>query len=165
MPNRCKACTHESRLTIDRACVRGESNRAIAEQYGLSDSVVGRHRNNCLTRQLLKASEIKETAHADVILADVQDLKWRTLDILSKAEEADGHDTALKAIREARGLLETLGKVTGQMPEGPTVNILISAEWVQVQAVVLNALESHPQARLAVAGALRAIEAPRANAA
>ena len=62
------------------------------------------------------------------------------------------------AIREARGSLELLGKLAGQLQEGPTVNILVSAEWRGLQTVILKALEPHAAARLAVAEALATVE-------
>jgi hypothetical protein len=158
MPNRCKACTHEKRLEIDRTCVRGKTNREIAEAYGLSVTGVDRHRKHCLTRQLLKASEIKEVAAADTLLGDIRSLKDRAVSILDQAESGKELDTALRAIREVRGCIELLAKVTGELQDGPTVNVLVSAEWVTIQNNVLNALEPYPDARIAVAGALKTIE-------
>jgi hypothetical protein len=37
------------------------------------------------------------------------------------------------------------------------VNVVLSAEWVSLQAVILSALEPHPDARQAVAAALEAV--------
>lgn len=162
MPQVCKTCSHKKRLDIDRACVRGATNREIAENYGLSITGVDRHRKNCLTRQLLKANEIKEVAAADTLLGDIQTLKGRAESILDQAEGGKELDTALRAIREVRGCIELLAKVTGELQEGPTVNILVSAEWVSIQNNLLSALEPFPDARIAVAGALKTIETAHA---
>jgi len=158
MAQTCTVCRHDKRLEIDKACVSGKTDRGIAGQYDLSDSSVNRHRNKCLTRQLLKASEIKNVAHADTLLGDIRSLKDRAVSILDQAESGKELDTALRAIREVRGCIELLAKVTGELQDGPTVNVLVSAEWVTIQNNVLNALEPYPDARIAVAGALKTIE-------
>ncbi len=62
--------------------------------------------------------------------------------------------TALGAIREARGCVELLGKLAGELQDAPTVNVFVSAEWLEVQTVILTALEPHADARFAVADAL-----------
>ncbi len=81
--------------------------------------------------------------------------------ILDTACEVDGDlRVALGAIREARGCLELLGKLAGELQEGATVNVFVSAEWLQVQAVILTALEPHAEARFAVAAALGNIGGP-----
>ncbi len=54
--------------------------------------------------------------------------------------------------------MELLAKLAGQLKDAPTVNILVSAEWQGLQAVILQALEPHAGARLAVAEALTTVE-------
>jgi hypothetical protein len=85
----------------------------------------------------------------------VRDLQERALDILGKAEEAGELRTALGAIREARGNLELLAKLLGELDERPVVNLNLSPEWLELRAVIVTALEPHPEARGAV---LRALE-------
>jgi hypothetical protein len=60
----------------------------------------------------------------------------------------------LGAIREARGNLELLAKLLGELDERP-VNVLLSPEWLNLRTVIVTALEPHPEARGAV---LEAIE-------
>ncbi len=86
------------------------------------------------------------------------DLRDRAIGILDTAEASDDLRVALTAIREARGCVELLGKLAGQLKDAPTVNILVSAEWRGLQAVILEALEPHAQARLAVAEALTTVD-------
>ena len=50
----------------------------------------------------------------------------------------------------------------GELQEGATVNVFVSAEWIAVQTMILSALEPHPAARQAVADALGANHAGRA---
>jgi len=107
------------------------------------------------------AEKAEEAAHADSLLEQVGDLQRRALAILGKAEEAGELRTALSAIREARGSLELLAKLLGELDERP-VNVLISAEWIELRAVIVGALEPYSDARGAV---LRAIEGAGASGA
>jgi hypothetical protein len=56
---------------------------------------------------------------------------------------------------QARGNLELLGKLAGELDERPVVNLNVSAEWLELRAVIVGALEPYSEARGAV---LRAIE-------
>jgi hypothetical protein len=85
----------------------------------------------------------------------VRDLQVRTFAILEAAEASEQHRTALSAIREARGNLELLAKLLGELDERPLVNLHVSPEWVELRAVIVGALEPYSAAREAV---LRAIE-------
>ena len=64
--------------------------------------------------------------------------------------------------REARGCVELLGKLAGQLKDSPTINVILMPEWRQLQAAVLAALEPHAEARLAVASALSELESHHA---
>ncbi len=82
------------------------------------------------------------------------------MQILDRAEKESEYRNALAAIREARGCLELLGKLAGQLQSAPTVNVVVMPEWQQLQALVLSALEPHAEARFAVASALESYHAP-----
>ena len=66
----------------------------------------------------------------------------------------------MAAVRELRGLVELLAKITGELDERPsvTVNLTASPEWQHLQGVILAALARFPDAREAVAGALLAAD-------
>ena len=98
-------------------------------------------------------------ATADDLLAQVRSLQGRALAILDRAEKAGDLRTALGAIREARGNLELLAKLLGELNDAPQVNILVNPEWVSVRGVLLGALGPYPDARAAVAGALASLGA------
>ncbi len=158
MPRRCTICTHKKRTTIDKALVARQPFRHIAAQHRVSTSALVRHHDDHIPAALVKAQEATEAAQADNLLAQVVDLRGRAISILDTAVATDDLRIALGAIREARGCLELLGKLAGQLQDGPTVNILVSAEWRGLQTVILKALEPHAAARLAVAEALATVE-------
>ena len=158
MPRKCTICCHGKRPEIDNALVGRTPFRHIAAQFSVSTSALVRHSDDHIPVALTKAHEAAAVAHADTILGQVQELRDRALAILDKAEDAKEYRSALGAIREARGCLELLGKLAGELQDGPTVNILITPAWLNIQMVILGALDAHPAARLAVADALTGIE-------
>ena len=155
MPRRCTVCDHRERHSIDQALVTGAPYRSVAKRFGLSESAVYRHKTEHLPVHLLKAREVEEVAQADDLLEQVRHLQAHALDILERAEETGDLRTALAAISQARGNLELLGKLAGELDERPQVNLLVSTEWLELRAVIIGALSPHPGAREAV---LRAIE-------
>jgi hypothetical protein len=155
VPRSCNVCTHPEREAIDKALVGDAALPELAALYRVSDDSLGRHRANHLPAKLVMAEAAAEVARADDLLDQVRGLQRRALDILDKAEETGELRTALSAIREARGNLELLAKLLGELDERPQVNVLLSPEWVELRAVIVTALEPYSEARRAV---LRALE-------
>jgi transposase-like protein len=155
MPRRCTVCDHLERHSIDEALLTGAPYRSVAKRFGLSESAVYRHKIEHLPAHLLKAKEAEEVATADDLLDQLRNLQAHALDILERAEKTGDLRTALAAISQARGNLELLGKLAGELDERPVTNVLISPEWLELRSVIASALEPHSQARGAV---LRALE-------
>jgi hypothetical protein len=111
-----------------------------------------------LPAKLVKAQEAREIAKADSLLDQVTELRDKALSILDKAEQAGDLRTALQGVREAKGCLELLARLQGELQEQATVNILINPQWLSLRTVILEALDRYPEARQAVARALREVE-------
>ncbi len=154
VPRSCTICENPQKARIDEALVGGASNRSVASLYDVSEAAVRRHKANHLPAKLVMAAKVAEVAEADTLLDQVKGLQGRAYAILEKAEETGELRTALGAIREARGNLELLAKLLGELDERPVVNLNISPEWLELRAVIVGALEPHPQALGAVVGAL-----------
>jgi len=152
----CTVCRHTDRAAIDSALVTGEPVRSVASRYvTLSGRPLGhmalyRHKDEHLAPSLAKAQEAASVAQADDLLGQVRTMQGRALGILDTAEAAGQLLVALAAIREARGCLELLGKLLGQIDERPQINVLVSPEWHQVRGLILAALLPYPEARGAV---------------
>lgn len=155
MPRRCTVCSHPEQEAIDEALVAGTALSALSAKYRVSEDALGRHKGNHLPAKLVMAAEVREVAEADNLLAQVRDLQGRTLAVLEAAEHTQQHRTALGAIREARSNLELLAKLLGELDDSPTVNILVSPQWLELRTTIITALDAHPQARESV---LRAVE-------
>jgi hypothetical protein len=154
MPRKCAICTHTDKEAIDRALVGDASNRSVASLYDVSEAAVRRHKANHLPAKLVMAEKAAEVAEADNLLDQVRDLQARAYGILDKAEGTGDLRTALGAIREARGNLELLAKLLGELDERPVVNLNVSPEWLELRTVIVGALEPYSEARGAVLSAL-----------
>jgi hypothetical protein len=158
MPRSCTICGHAARAAIDKALAGGASNRSLASLHDVSEASVRRHAGNHLPAKLVLAEKAAEVVEAGDLLEEVRGLQARTLAILEAAEAEREHRTALTAIREARSNLELLAKLLGQLDERPVVNVLVSPQWLELRALIITALEHHPEARGSV---LRAVEGSR----
>jgi hypothetical protein len=163
MPRRCSVCTHPDRENIDEALVGATALSALSAKYrDISEDALGRHKANHLPAKLVMAEKAKEVAQADGLLEQVRDLQGRALAILDQAELSGDLRTALGAIREARGNLELLAKLLGELSEAPQVNLNVSPEWLQIRAVIVTALEAHPEAKNSVLRAIRRVDSSAA---
>jgi hypothetical protein len=158
VPRRCTVCDHPERHRIDETLVTGAPYRSVAKRFELSESAVYRHKTEHLLAHLLKAREVEETARADDLIEQVRNLQAHALNILERAEEAGDLRTALAAISQARGNLELLGKLAGELDKRPVVNVLLSPQWLMIRTTMLEALSPFAEARSAVAESLMELE-------
>ena len=155
MPRVCTICTHPEREAINQALVNGEPFRHIAARYGTSTGALQRHKADDLPSIMVKSEEAKEVAHADDLVWQIKQLRNKAIGILGKAETAGDLKTALMGVREARACIELLAEMEGEINRRPVFNLYMSAEWIEVRAVLLHALGDFPEARAAAALALR----------
>lgn len=119
----CSVCAHAKRLEIERAIVAGHSIRALAKQYGLSPSAIGRHRDTHLRKALGKAvEEARLDLDVDTLVAWTGALHTKTLILLERAELEGDLGNARGFIREARENIVLVARLAGVL-DAPTVNI------------------------------------------
>jgi hypothetical protein len=155
MPRVCSICIHPQREAIDRALVAGSAKRDVSALFRVSEDAVTRHASAHLPRALAQAQEAHESARADDLLSQVRCLQEITMDLLARAVQANDLRTALGAVREARGNLELIGKLLGELDEGPTVNVLASSEWIALRGTLIEVLCDFPEAQAAVVAQLQ----------
>ena len=155
----CTVCTHPNRHEIEVSLVnRSASYRDIARQRSVSPAAVGRHvSGGHIAERLAKAREARVTADADKLLRHLKGLHGKTLALLDAAERAGDIGTAIRAVVAARGNLELLAKLIGNLEERANVNVSIENhhEVVHLQERLLVALVPYPDARAAVLRAIR----------
>ena len=123
MPRTCTICANSRRTEIDAALLKAEPLRRIVERCSVSMGSLVRHKDRHLPVTLAHAKEARETEMGESLMEQAHALHARALKILERAEAGGQLETALKAIREVRGILELLGKLDGQIKEqgaGPT---------------------------------------------
>ena len=138
----CIVCAHKSRKDIDKELVEPNAQySAIARKYFGStkqrDALRRHAEGGHIVKKIAKAAESKEIAQADSLLSQVKSLSTRALSILSQAEGTGDLRTACSAIREVRGTLELLLKVSGELkPNQTNVNVaVITHEYRLVKGV------------------------------
>jgi len=156
----CTVCRHADRPAIDQALINHLPYRDIARRFGLSKDAAVRHHDEHLPELLVKAKEAEEAAQADDLLSEVQALRSKALSLLGQAEEAGDLRTALLGVREARACLELLAEISQQLDRRPVLNVLALPEWLSVRTALLDTLQGFPEARVAVAARLVALERP-----
>jgi hypothetical protein len=159
MPRSCTVCGHDGRDAIDKALVTGASFRGLSALYRVSEDAITRHSAKHLPRALVTAQVAQEATRADDLVGDVRKLHAIALNQLAKAAQAGDIRTALAGVREARGCLELLGKLLGELDERPVINLLVAPQWLSIRATLLDVLRPYPEARIAVADRLAVVEA------
>lgn len=165
-PSRCAVCQHPQVLEINRALIQVPklSTRDLSLRWGPHYKSLERHRISHLPRAL---QEVATEAVVQAIAASVPEeatphervelLMEKAQSLLEGAERKKDYASAIRAVRELRGCIELLAKLTGEIDSSTTVNIFAGPTWITVQTAIISALEPYPEARLAV---LRALPAP-----
>ena len=123
MSPRCTVCSHDDREAIDEALVAGRTLRDIARQHGVSKDAVSRHRSH-VSQALSRVVAAREEAGPRSALARLEDLHGRATRVLDAAEGEGKASLSLAAIKELRGLVETIARITGELDERPSVQVL-----------------------------------------
>jgi hypothetical protein len=131
MAMKCKACSHENQVEIDRLLLTGTSLRIVAEKFGTSTTAMHRHKQH-ISQTLVKAREVTEVAKADTLLDQVRNLLRKAERLTEQAEDARQLDTALRGIAQVRSVLQLLGELSGQLAgKGTQIGIGINLGGVQ----------------------------------
>jgi hypothetical protein len=157
----CTICSRDFVTEIDAALIRGEGFAPLSRRYAVSEDAVARHHAKCLpiaARQ--KGAEDAAEAEGErgsTLLEDAYSLRQKAVAILAKAEASGSLTIALHAIREAGRLIELQGKLMGQIDTSTTLNVTFAPMLVEMQTIMMLALQPYPEAREAVTMALQQI--------
>lgn len=169
MPRTCTVCTHPKRSEIDKALLAGDSYRHIASRFDTSTAALQRHKKDHLSEQMARVAERNEQADirtAIDVVAQLKAINGVTLSVLQDARAAGDGALTLQATDRILKQIELQARLIDLIGDGDTINIVVNPAWVEMRTLLFGALVQHPEARLAVAEALRSIEAgDHANAA
>lgn len=119
----CGVCRHSDRLDIDRELLglAGPklSQVEIARKYGLGRGQVQRHvKSNHVSRVMSAVADEVTVLHGNQMLQEIATLYETTQRIMSRAEKAADLKTAIAAIKEARGCIETFARIGLALAKG-----------------------------------------------
>ncbi len=154
MPRSCTICQHPQREALDRALVGGAALSETAALFRVSNDAVSRHKANHLPAKLVLAQEAEDVREALDVVKQLKAINAASLHILKEAREQGKQGTALAAIDRIHKQIELQAKLLGELDDRPQVNVLVSPQWLELRALIITALDGHPQAREAV---LRAV--------
>jgi len=160
MAKACSVCTHLAVAEIDSEIVRGSSYRDIAGRFGVSKSAVGLHALSHVPEALARAADAASRVTAARLAAQLQGLYIVGLEILEEARAEGNHTSALHALARLEKLVELQGRVAGELVDRQIVeqrSSAFDAQWLEVRALILRALDPHPEAAAAVRSALAAV--------
>lgn len=148
----CTVCTHSRSKEINAAILaRLGSVRFIANKYHVGSQSIIRHKKVCMPGLIEAMRVATGIVESRSILEQMKTLHQRCLAILTKAERSNDGELALRAIREARGNLELLGRLDGtllpnsQQPAGPiNVTVNYTDKALHVAPSTPRALEAPP---------------------
>ncbi len=164
MAGTCTACAHPDRKAIDEALITGLPLREISRRWGVSKDAASRHRKHVTPALARVVSRRRADAGPESALDRLEELYGRASVVLEAAEREGQASLSLAAIRELRGIVEMLARITGELDDRPQLNVLnvhATPEWLATRDAMLGALSPYPDAARAVAARLQGIEAPR----
>jgi hypothetical protein len=153
----CSCCTHLHRALIDQALIAGTSLRDIARQFNVSKDAVSRHKIDHLPEIMVRSEEARKVAHADDLLREANRLYAVATTVMEAGQKAKDYGVVLKAVTAAGRVLALLVELLGEINRQLQVNVTLTAEWIEVRAVIIEALAEYPEARAQVALALQGV--------
>jgi len=163
MSRPCTICVRPDREQIDKDLVGGVPLRTIAKaRKGITAGSLSRHRQRHVSPALaaLVAAEVADDHSRSLV--EILAGHLSTVDRLLRTAEAQGSlQTALQAVREARGLIELTARMTGELDERPqtlVVNMRSTPQFRETRKIIMSALVKHPAALADVTAALAAAD-------
>jgi|GEM_PF-4142707 len=108
MSKPCAICCDSRRLKIDRELVKGGNMSEISRRFNIRYHTVCNHKQQHLSRQLLKSQEIRELSMTETVARDVSSIYTRLNKLLDKAERKNRTRTFVVIAQEIRAYSEFL---------------------------------------------------------
>jgi hypothetical protein len=159
VPRACTICVHKQRKKIEKSLIKRESYRHIAAHFEVSTQALKRHKENHLSKALVKSDVAKKLSDAEQLVKEVQEVKKFAKDIFLAAKKDKNFPIQLSALARMQGTLELLLKVAGEIKDQSNTTIIINnPQWINMRTTILRVLEKHPAAHLDMIKALKNVE-------
>ena len=157
---RSSIATHPERAQIEARIRKGDAATHIAADFGLSRQAVSRHKVKLLSRPAGQGDDDRAA-----MMRQVRVLYTSTIDLMSKAKNANAPRSFLLATAEARRCLGLMSKILGVLDAAPppAVSVNVQVDITELRAVMVAALGPYPEAGAAVAKALLEYDAREAG--
>lgn len=170
----CQGCNHLERVRIERLLAAGASIKGTARKFEIDYHALRRHWINHVTAEARAAYIAGAGATKDQLEEIVANESLALIDHYrivrsglykgfgAASEMGDGNALALLAGRLHENLRDS-GRLTGELQRGPLLNIqnnvLMNPDYTTAIARIVSAVAPYPEAREAVIGALRELDA------
>jgi hypothetical protein len=169
---KCSCCTSPNRREIDLALVARVPSRVIARRFEVSHDSVERHGKNHLSAvqraalaahlrpEAIDLDQLRETEGSS-LLAQLLAQRATLQTIGAAAFEAKNYQAAVAAERAVTNSLDLLSRVLGLIitkHEVKSTALLVSPDYLELRACLVEALKPFPDAARAVGVALRSLE-------
>lgn len=146
MPRRpCSICLRPDLEMLHDRVKHGDSARNVALSVGIHPRVFTQHLRRHASHPIARrragangAAALKAAVAAFSVQAEARALLDRVSRVLDAAEKANSHALTLSAVREAKGLLDLVGRTTGELatPGQTTVNVALGVSVEQAKSAV-----------------------------
>lgn len=158
----CGGCLHPDKVSLDRDLALNKATgeptlRTVAAQYGLGLGVVHRHGNHLPSGLVM----LEEEPRSPDLIERVEKLYRLVGGVAITTSRKGDHELTLRAVREARGLIELLSKLGVTASAGGVVDLHTSAEWLSLRQRILTAAQRPavtPELRAELAAAVADVE-------
>ncbi len=159
MPRSCSVCVHPDAKSINEFLVlKRLSNRKAASLCDVSEAAIRRHREH-IPELLARAARAEELVEADRLLDRILEHLERGYALEQKAADTGELTHEIRAHGSVRGDLVLLGEVLGKLDRVANVSLVMNnPTWIALEALIVQALEDHPDARTDVLRALEGVE-------
>ena len=119
----CKICNHPKRLEIDRALVEGGNISKIAKEYGVPYNALYRHSQEHLSRQLVKAYEMRSSSENMDLMNRIDKMIDNAQTIFQRNFDKKKDYLALQALNSQKGIIELLAKISAHLHQSRAMEL------------------------------------------
>jgi hypothetical protein len=177
LSKKCTICTHGHRSQIEIGLVHHVPMRVLAQRFGVSPDALHRHRHNHSSPQVAAAIlaaqkpteidlEALQSSESEGLLAQLIAQRARLQVYADQISDVGDYKGAAAIERAVTTNLELTAKLLGQLVQRHEVrstSLLVSPDYLQLRAVLVNALRPFPEAARAVGSALHELESQAAQ--
>lgn len=154
----CSICKDPRIEEINSKIASQEKLADISREFAVSEDALSRHKEKCIIEALAASPNTKDIIKGDNLLDQLQAARTSALDLLDKAIAAA--DTKVYGppssyLSEIRQQIKLWAELEGKLAGQPQINITLNAEWIELRAVIIQALDPYPQAKEAMVRAIR----------